>query len=242
MTNHPILYSYRRCPYAMRARMALMASGIQVEQREIVFWDKPVEMLKASPKGTVPVLILPDGQVVDESRDIMQWALSQSDELNWLPSEKDSAFAEMITLMDVCDNEFKTHLDHYKYAERFPQELPEVYRLRGEVFLQILEELLAHSYSASKVLALNGKYVCMTDIALFPFVRQFAHVDKQWFEQSAYHYLNRWLKQHLEADYFTSIMKNRPVWQVFHAPLWVSEPDLIRRDQFLVKAQSVRYL
>ncbi len=239
MVNFPILYSYRRCPYAMRARMAIMASGVQVEQREIVFWDKPVEMLAASPKGTVPVLILPDGQVIDESHDIMLWALSQSDELNWLPSEKEEVFTEMSSLIDVCDNEFKTHLDHYKYAERFPEELPAVYRLRGQRFLQTLEELLAHSFSVSKLLALNAKHVTMTDIALFPFVRQFAHVDKQWFEQSAYGYLNRWLKQHTEAEYFAEIMKNRPVWQVSHAPLWVSEPDLARRDQFLAKALAM---
>jgi glutathione S-transferase len=223
----------------MRARMAIMASGIQVEQREIVFWDKPTEMLAASPKGTVPVLILPDGQVIDESRDIMLWALSQSDELNWLPSEKE-AFAEMTSLIDVCDNAFKTHLDYYKYAERFPEELPEVYRLRGEDFLQTIEELLAHSFTASKLLAINGKQVSMADIALFPFIRQFAHVDKQWFEQSAYGYLKIWLKQHIEAEYFTSIMKNRPVWQVSHSPLWVSEPDLTRRDQFLAKAEIAR--
>ncbi len=236
MVNHPVLYSYRRCPYAMRARMAIMASGLQVEQREIVFWDKPMEMLAASPKGTVPVLILPDGQVIDESRDIMLWALSQSDELNWLPSEKDGTFAEMISLIDVCDNEFKTHLDHYKYAERFPEELPEVYRLRGEDFLQTLEDLLAHSHSVNSVLALNARHVSIADIAVFPFVRQFAHVDKQWFEQSAYTHLNKWLTQNLEAEYFTAIMKNRPVWQVSHAPLWVSKPELTTRDQFLVKA------
>ncbi len=238
MVNFPILYSYRRCPYAMRARMAIMASGLQVEQREIVFWDKPDEMLDASPKGTVPVLILPDGQVIDESRDIMLWALSQCDALNWLPLVKGD-FTEMLSLIDVCDNEFKMHLDHYKYAERFPEALPEVYRLRGEVFLQTLEALLAHSFSVSKLLALNGQRVSMTDIAVFPFVRQFAHVDKQWFEQSAYRYLKAWLKQHIEAEYFASIMKNRPVWQASHAPLWVSEPNLTRRDQFLVKAQAI---
>ncbi|MGM0541565.1 MAG: glutathione S-transferase N-terminal domain-containing protein, partial [Pseudomonadota bacterium] len=166
MVKHPVLYSYRRCPYAIRARMAIMASGVRVEQREIVFWDKPAEMLAASPKGTVPVLILPDGQVIDESRDIMFWALSQSDKLNWLPSKKDAAFAEMISLIDLCDNEFKTHLDHYKYTENFPEELPEVYRLRGEGFLQTLEELLVQSHSVSKLLALNGKGISMTDIAL----------------------------------------------------------------------------
>lgn len=240
MVNHPVLYSYRRCPYAMRARMAIMASGLQVEQREIVFWDKPGEMLAASPKGTVPVLILPDGEVVDESRDIMLWALLQSDRLSWLQLETEEDFAEMMALIDVCDNAFKTHLDHYKYAERFPEALPEVYRLRGEGFLQALEELLTHSYSVSKVLALNGKQISMTDIALFPFVRQFAHVDKPWFEQSAYTHLNRWLQQHLEAEYFTSIMKNRPVWEISHTPLWVSEPDMTRRDQFLKKALTAQ--
>jgi glutathione S-transferase len=216
--------------------MAIMASGIQMEQREIVFWDKPQEMMIASPKGTVPVLVLPDGQVVDESRDIMLWALAQNDGLNWLCSEQDEAFAEMMALIDVCDDDFKTHLDHYKYAERFPEALPVVYRQRGELFLQRLEALLADSHSANNVLALNGCYVSIADIAVFPFVRQFAQVDKAWFEQSPYTNLNAWLRQQLEAEYFTEIMKNRPVWEVSHAPLWVSEPNLKTRDQFLVKA------
>lgn len=241
MVKHPVLYSYRRCPYAMRARMAIMASAVRVEQREIVFWNKPAEMLSASPKGTVPVLILPDGQVIDESRDIMFWALSQSDQLNWLPSQREADFSEMNALIDICDNEFKTHLDHYKYAENFPEASPEVYRLRGEEFLQTLEQLLAQSRSVSKLLALNGQDISMTDIALFPFVRQFAHVDKQWFEQSAYCNLNNWLNQHLNAGYFRSIMKNRPVWQAGHSPLWVSEPDLATRDQFLAKAMARQY-
>ncbi len=237
MVNHPVLYSYRRCPYAMRARMAIMASGIQVEQREIVFWDKPIEMLSASPKGTVPVLILPDGQVIDESRDIMLWALSQNDGLNWLPLKQDQGFSEMMALIYICDNEFKMHLDHYKYAERFPEESPEVYRSRGGVFLQILEDLLAYSNSVNNLLALNGQQVSFADIAIFPFIRQFAHVDKQWFEQSVYTHLNKWLTQHLEVEYFTEVMKNRPVWQVFNTPLWVYEPELQTRDQFLAKAQ-----
>jgi glutathione S-transferase len=236
MSNHPVLYSYRRCPYAMRARMAIMASGLQVEQREIFFWDKPAEMLSASPKGTVPVLILPDGQVVDESRDIMLWALAQNDGLNWLGFGQDKVDAEMLALIDVCDDDFKTHLDHYKYAERFPEESPVVYRQRGEQFLQRLEVLLVHSQSINHVWALNGRYVSLADIAIFPFIRQFVQVDKQWFEQSPYTNLNAWLKQQLEAQYFAEIMKNRPVWEVSHAPLWVSEPNLTRRDQFLAKA------
>ena len=234
MANHPVLYSYRRCPYAMRARMAIAASGLQVEQREIVFWDKPEEMMEASPKGEVPVLILPNGQVVDESRDIMIWALQKRDPLKWqLGSDQvESGMA----LMDACDFEFKEHLDHYKYADRFPEYSQMHYRKMGEEFLNRLESILVESQAAHSVLALNGSRLSIVDIAIFPFIRQFVNVDKTWFEQGGYPCLQQWLAQHLQSDYFLAIMKNRPVWQTHFQPLWVIESELQTRDQFLTKA------
>ena len=239
MTNHPVLYSYRRCPYAMRARMAIMASGMQVEQREIVFWNKPSEMLDASPKSTVPVLILPDGQVIDESRDIMLWALTQSDALDWLPAKTEDDYAEMMALIDYCDGDFKTNLDLYKYAERFPEALPEVYRARGEVFIKRLESQLSKNRVNDSLAVLFKGKVGLVDVALFPFVRQFAHVDKVWFEDSKYPAIQAWLSYFLESDIFKSVMKNRPVWQLGDFPLWVDEPNLKTRDQFALKSKNV---
>ena len=133
----PVLYSFRRCPYAMRARLAIQVADIQVELREVVLKNKPAELLAASPKGTVPVLVLPDGQVVDESRDIMLWALEQNDPQNWL---QNSSLANQ--LIDANDVEFKPNLDGYKYADRYP-ESAEFYRQQAEVFLQRLEHGLA---------------------------------------------------------------------------------------------------
>jgi len=238
MQNHPVLYSYRRCPYAMRARMAIGASGLQVEQREIVFWDKPSEMLQASPKGTVPVLILPNGQVLDESRDIMDWALSENDPLAWrLEAE---GLAQGRDLMDECDFEFKTHLDHYKYADRFPEHEPVFYRQKAEPFIQKLERLLAESDQVNGVLALNGMANSVVDVAIFPFVRQFANVDKDWFAQSEYRHVQQWLLKQIQAEYFINVMKNRPVWQQGYQPLWVLEPSCKTRDEFLKKALLTR--
>lgn len=234
MSDYPILYSYRRCPYAMRARMAIGAAGLQVEQREIVFWDKPDGMMSASPKGEVPVLILPCGKVIDESRDIMLWALSQDDPLNWQLPE---AFVELGTaLMHECDFEFKEHLDHYKYADRFPEFSSDHYREQGEVFLKKLEDILLEKKNGGAELVLLGSSLSVVDIAIFPFIRQFANVDKAWFSEAGYACLQQWLNQHLNAEYFLDIMKNRPVWKEEFNPLWVLEPALKTRDQFLDKA------
>lgn len=247
MVKHPVLYSYRRCPYAMRARMAIVASKVQVEQREIVFWGKPAEMLTASPKGTVPVLILPNGEVIDESRDIMLWALAQSDLLKWLPAETDADFTEMMALIDQCDDEFKAHLDHYKYADRFPERPPEFYREQGEVFLQRLEERLEagfikttqnQGFQEKLAPKLFKNQTGLVDVALFPFIRQFAQVDKTWFDTANYPTLRAWLDSFLSSELFASAMKNRPVWQSGDSPLWVDEPDLQTRDQFTRKARG----
>ncbi|WP_192558218.1 glutathione S-transferase [Pseudomonas allokribbensis] len=190
------LYSFRRCPYAMRARMALRYSGVPVEIVEVSLKAKPAEMLAISPKGTVPVLDA-EGQVIDESLEIMRWALAQNDPQGWLLGG-DSRIAELI---ETNDQVFKVHLNRYKYAERYPEQPMEVYRAEGALFLQKLDELLeGHDY-------LLTDHPCLADIALLPFVRQFAHVDREWFAQTPYVRLQGWLQRFLESDLFTAIMK-----------------------------------
>jgi len=200
----PILYSFRRCPYAIRARMAIHYSQIQVELREVLLADKPKVMLDASAKGTVPVLVLPDGTVLDESLDIMFWSLNQNDPGGWLIN-KDEQMA--VLLLEKNDGPFKQHLDHYKYADRFPEHSMQAYRERGEDFLIFLESQLdRHKY-------LLGDRLNYIDIAIFPFVRQFAFVDKDWFDQSPYQALQGWLAEMLRSNLFTSVMTKYPRWQ-----------------------------
>lgn len=199
----PVLYSYRRCPYAMRARMALKYAGIDVEIREISLRDKPKQMITLSPKATVPVLVLTDGRVIDESLDIMNWALGQQDKDGWRQIDLDAAKA-LITENDVS---FKQSLDAYKYAERHPEKTPEEHRQDGEVFLAKLERLLsAHGDG------LFGRLPTMVDVAIFPFIRQFKGVDSQWFESSPYPKLNSWLNSLITSDLFISIMKKHPTY------------------------------
>ncbi len=198
----PILYSYRRCPYAMRARMALYCSGIEVEIREISLKEKPRHMLAVSPKGTVPVLVLNDGRVIDQSLDIMQWALKQRDVDDWLNVNMQQAIA----LIEVNDGMFKQSLDRYKYAIRFPEHPAQYYRSEGEQFLQQLESQLARQ----KFLMCDRP--SFADIAIFPFIRQFAAVDETWFQTSAYSQLKNWLQYWLNSDLFAQIMVKYPLY------------------------------
>ncbi|WP_339494675.1 glutathione S-transferase [Pseudomonas sp. RA_105y_Pfl2_P56] len=190
------LYSFRRCPYAMRARMALRYSGVPVEIVEVSLKAKPAEMLVLSPKGTVPVLDA-NGRVIDESLEIMRWALAHNDPQDWR-LEGDSRVAELI---EANDQVFKVHLNRYKYAERYPEQPMEAYRAEGMLFLHTLDELLKdRDY-------LLADHPSLADVALFPFVRQFAHVDREWFAQTPYVRLQVWLQRFLESDLFTSIMR-----------------------------------
>ncbi|HSH54313.1 MAG TPA: glutathione S-transferase [Methylotenera sp.] len=198
----PILYSYRRCPYAMRARMALKYAGIAVEIREISLKDKPQSMLNVSPKATVPVLVLADGTVLEESLDIMHWALQQNDKSNWLSADSERSQA----LIAENDGSFKQALDKYKYAIRFPEQAAETYREQGEVFLRKLESLL----SESKFLLAD--HISLADIAIFPFIRQFSSVDTAWFETARYPKLQIWLKGLVESELFLSIMEKQPTY------------------------------
>ena len=180
----------------MRARMALKYAQITVEIVEISLRDKPAEMLKASPKGTVPVLVLPDGMVIEQSLDIMHWALIQQDSAGWL-------LADSVTTQQLLaenDGSFKKALDQYKYASRFPEHAPAAYRTEGEIFLQKLEKLLNQNEY------LMGSQISLADIAIFPFIRQFAAVDTAWFESTPYAKLKAWLQQRVDSTLFKSVM------------------------------------
>ncbi len=191
----------------MRARMTIDYSGTAIDHREILLKNKPAAMLEASPKGTVPVLVLADGRVIDESRDVMMWALEISDSQHWYHGLESSQQKRIQNWIDRCDQDFKPWLDKYKYAVGYPEQPPEFYRQQGEVFLAELEQALAHHQF------LLGAEETLADNALFPFVRQFAHVDKSWFDQSAYPQLQTWLTHFLNGERFLRIMKKHPLWQ-----------------------------
>ena len=198
------LYSFRRCPYAMRARLGLLFAELQVELREIVLRNKPAQMLAMSPKGTVPVLQLCDGTAIEESREIMVWALEQRDPQGLLDAQ---VLQQANALIAQNDNEFKHWLDRYKYADRHLEMTQAEYRQRGEVFLQVLEELLAHNPF------LLGDKVTVADIGIMPFVRQFAHVDRDIFYTLPYPNLQRWLDHWLEHPLFLLAMTKFKPWQ-----------------------------
>lgn len=201
LAQAPILYSFRRCPYAIRARLAIAASNIEIELREVRLADKPSAMLAVSPKATVPVLVLADKSVIDESLDIMLWAL-QKTQHKWLQADKNKTR----DLIHYNDTEFKIHLDHYKYADRFPEHSMQSYRQAATLFLQQLEDCL------TKNQYLVSDNFSLADAAIFPFIRQFAFVDKDWFEQTAYKKLQLWLENILNSDLFNQVMKKHPQW------------------------------
>jgi glutathione S-transferase len=189
----------------MRARLALDVSGQVCELREVTLRNKPPEMLRASPKATVPVLLLPDGQVIDESLDIMLWALNRNDPERWLTPESDSR-EEMRRLIDRFDSHFKQHLDHYKYPSRFAGADPLVGRAAACEDLALLEEIL------TRKTYLAGEGVSLADMAIVPFVRQFSRVDSDWFASQPWRALQRWLRSLVESARFERIMQPVPVW------------------------------
>ena len=198
----PILYSFRRCPFAIRARMALAGAGIEVELREVKLSDMPESMLRLAPKATVPVLVLAGGRVIDESLDVMRWSLSQVDPQQWL--EIDDAAGQLIRR---SDEEFKPLLDCYKYADRYPRFSQLEHRARAETFLLELNQLLSHQ------LYLSGDRCRLVDVAIFPFIRQFAGVDAPWFERCQYAAVRGWLNVMLGSDLFRRVMSKHPFWQ-----------------------------
>ena len=203
-TDAPVLYSFRRCPYAMRARMALLVSGIRCEMREIALSQKPEGMLAASPKGTVPVLVLKD-RVIDQSLDIMHWALGQNDPQNW--STSNTPFdEEALALVRVCDEAFKHNLDRYKYPNRYDLPSGLEHREAGAVYLMQLNERLKHSPH------LMGSAFTWVDAAIAPFVRQYARTDRDWFDAQNWAALKTWLENFENSEAYSEVMHKYKVW------------------------------
>lgn len=198
-----ILYSFRRCPYAIRARMAIAYSQQKVVLREVELNNKPKAMVELSAKGTVPVLQLSNSELIDESLDIMVWALEQSDPDNWLTED----LPEQLNLIDENDFDFKIWLDKYKYADRFPQQSSDYYRQKGDDFLFKLESKLQTSRY------LFGQKISLADIAIFPFVRQFAAVNHDLFAASPFPLLQAWLAKFTNSALFKTVMQKYPTWQ-----------------------------
>jgi len=195
----PILYSFVRCPYAIRARMALAYAGINYKLREVSLKNKPAAMLTISPKGTTPVLQI-GSLVLEESLDIMRWALSHHDPDRW------QDFPDRELLISRNDQEFKPDLDRYKYYVRYT-EPQAVYRQQAEKYLQVLEALLnQHQFLYS------SDRLSLADVAIFPFIRQFAGVDRLWWQNSSYNRLKIWLNYHESSMLFQQVMSKTPVW------------------------------
>lgn len=210
--TRPVLYSFRRCPYAMRARMALLAADIDVELREVVLRDKPQSMIDASPKATVPVLILPDGSVIDESLEIMVWALAENDPLEWLTPES-GTLDDMLSLIAQNDGPFKHHLDRYKYHNRYVDADPAEHRRDAEKILNRLDGQLA-----------VGKYLfgsrpALADFAIAPFIRQFANTDNDAFDAMPFVHLQRWLDDFLASSFFERAMTKYDQWHEGDTPI-----------------------
>ena len=217
----PVLYSFRRCPYAMRARLALLISGVAYELREVLLRDKPPELLAASPKGTVPVLLLPSGEVIDQSLDIMLWALRQADPQGWL-TPPGGRSEEIRALIAANDGPFKQQLDRYKYPHRYAQghvqalaqeadeaneaAFAKVQRDAAACWLAELELRLAHGW-------LMGHAPSLADMALLPFIRQFAHTDAGWFAAQAWPRLAVWLAHFEASALYAGVMEKYPAWR-----------------------------
>jgi len=205
VTKH-ILYSFRRCPYAIRARLAILTSGINVEIREVTLNDKPPALLRISSKATVPVLITADERIIDESIDIMNWALNQSDPEKWLPSDtKEEQLTSELTY--VNDQTFKHFLDRYKYSDRYPENSELYYRQQAELTLINLE------YNLTQNIYLVSNRLTMVDVALLPFIRQFALVNKAWFDVAPYPKIQAWLEKFITSELFNSSMVKLAPWQ-----------------------------
>ena len=209
MVNLPILYSFRRCPYAMRARLALLASGVDYEHREVVLRAKPAELLAVSPKGTVPVLVLPNaevmGQVIDQSLDIMLWALRENDPYHWLEHEKDA-----LAMIAQCDGDFKFHLDRYKYPNRYDGANALEHRAQAAVFADAVN---THLHKTPQ-----NNYEFNSNLGIYyagymPFLRQFSHTDKIWFAQQPWPALQAGLAHFEASNAFKTIMQAYAPWQ-----------------------------
>ena len=210
--EYPILYTFRRCPYAMRARFVLRHSHKKIELREIKLQKKPKDFLNTSPKGTVPVLALSKKEVLDQSLDIMMWCLQSSDNSK-INDLKNNLPNNLLDQIKDLDNEFKTNLDKYKYPNRFKDNDKNLSRDNNLTFLKKLNENLKNS------IFLNSNKIGLLDYAIFPFIRQFRNVDIEWFENLNLSFLNSWYLSIVESKAFFDIMKKYKVWDAEDKPI-----------------------
>ena len=202
----PILYSLRNCPYAMRARIAIFKAQQTVLLRDLVLSNKPEQMLKASPKGTVPVIVLSNDTVIEESLEVMLWALNESDPNNLLHQNIGNALPDMLKLINAFDHEFKVCLEQYKCAKRYKEANLIEQREACELYIKSLEVRLSlHTF-------LMSDKESLVDIALLPFIRQFARIERQWYLQSPYPKVRQWLNNYLQSPMFTRVMAKYPLW------------------------------
>jgi len=222
----PVLYSLQNCPYAMRARFAILLAGQEVTLRAITMGNKPADMLAVSPKGTVPVLVLNGGasneneskkQVIDESLDIMLWALNRNDPENLLYSQHPDCMQDMLVIIEENDKQFKPTLEQYKRAKRYHKDDEEHCRQLCEPFVQRLESrLIQHEF-------LMGATPSLLDYALLPFIRQFSKVNRQAYLQGPYTHLQKWLNQHLQSRLYSKAMFKYPLWLDTHQEFIMGE-------------------
>ena len=213
--KYPILYTFRRCPYAMRARLAIKASGVIVEIREVKLKNKPEELLNISPKATVPVLYISSKKIIEESLDIMKWALEINDPLKLLKQEKLNRI-EVHNTFNKLENDFKQNLDRYKYSSRFDQPNPELYRDKNLKILNEFNTSLQHNKG------IYSSHLSLLDYAIFPFVRQFRNVNSVWFDSLELNFLKSWLYELIDSDQFSSIMKKNLIWEPNQKPIYTN--------------------
>jgi len=202
----PILYSLRNCPYAMRGRLAIFKAKQTVLLRDLVLSNKPIEMITVSPKGTVPVIVLANNTVIEESVEVMLWALQTTDPDDLLHCNDKEALPTMLLLINEFDTDFKSCLEAYKCAKRYQEDNIIECRLACEAYIQCLEQrLTAHTF-------LMSNKESLLDIALMPFIRQFGRIERQWYLQSPYPHVRQWLNNYLQSPLFTKVMAKHPLW------------------------------
>ena len=203
----PILFSFRRCPYAMRARIAIKLCSLECEIREINLKLKNKKFLEISPKGTVPVLVLPDDKIIEESMDIIHWAISNNDSYN-LKLKNLEIYNKDMDLISIFDNEFKYHLDRYKYNSRYKGINKEEHKYKARDLLVNLNNSLKEKQW------LNGENISISDISILPFIRQYRIADIKWFDEKLeLPNINRWLDKFLNSKIFNNVMKKYKIWE-----------------------------
>jgi glutathione S-transferase len=210
MQQYPVLYSLQHCPYAIRARLGILLAEQTVYLRAIDLKDKPEDMLKVSPTGTVPLLILDQSIVIDESLEIMVWALGNNDPDNLLGSDVTTDLPNMLSIINKYDNEFKDWLEKYKCAKRYHETNKDYFRQQCELFIAELEQRLTSDDF------FMGEKASLVDYAIMPFIRQFARVERQWYLQSPYPKVRQWLNKHLQSSLFSKTMTKYPLWLENH--------------------------